>query len=105
VWTSQLEKEIAKICCPKFNGLYSISGGVGGVCVGVVVVLGVVVVVVVSARLACLYFISCISHDDHSQLQSTETHFSSHMTKFTINSSKGKNIAKTVQKVYGAVAG
>ena len=70
------------------------------------VVVVMVVVVVVSTRLACLYFISCNIHNDHSQLRSTETHFSSHRTKFTTNSGKGKSIAKTVQttKVYGVVA-
>ena len=71
----------------------------------VVMVVMVVVVVLVSARLACLYFISCIFNNDHSTLQSAKTQFSSHRTKFTTNSDKGKSIAKTVQntKVYGDV--
>ena len=65
------------------------------------------VVVVVNARLASLYFISCIIHNDHSQLPTTETHFSSHRTKFTINVGEGKCMAKTVHtmKLYGAVDG
>ena len=71
----------------------------------VVVTVVVVMVVVVSARLVCLYFISCTLHNDHPQIHLTETHFSSHRTKFTTNSGRGKSIAKTVQtmKVYGVV--
>jgi hypothetical protein len=43
-----------------------------------VVLVVAVLVAVVSARLACLNFISCVFPNDHAKLHYTKTHFSSH---------------------------